>query len=204
MAEDLRRLVQFQMGTVLGRARRPRAEAPRALDRKKDKEDGHQAIPAAPSRPGSSSGPRIFSDKINGIIEPEDFADGALLRRWRGMVFEAARKRTDGVRPAILNQFIDDEEQYREVAALFNASLQGIPRTTRNREKAFSETVQQGEEKQLWTVQSRNAKDIEELQQDHQGTGGAWQICGFRWIRARIPVPAQEGWKTYGRKDANI
>ena len=61
-----------------------------------------------------------------------------------------------------MNQFIDGEEQYREVAALFNASLQDSL-NNEEQKKAFSETVKKIKKNSL-EVQSRNAKDIGELQ----------------------------------------
>lgn len=77
------------------------------------------------------------------------------------MVFEEHKK--GKISPAqILNQFIDGEEQYREVAALFNASLQDSL-NNEEQKKAFSETVKKIKKNSL-EVQSRNAKDIGELQ----------------------------------------
>ena len=65
--------------------------------------------------------PKLF-DKIQGIIGPEDFVK-PLYREAAEEVFKAHEN--GEVNPAaILNHFIDDEGSYREVAALFNASLE--------------------------------------------------------------------------------
>ena len=67
-----------------------------------------------------SEEPRLF-EKIKGIVGPEDSGDGFYGEAAR-MVFEAHEQ--GRVEPAaILNHFINDEEQYKEVAALFNACL---------------------------------------------------------------------------------
>ena len=77
------------------------------------------------------------------------------------MVFEEHRK--GKINPAqILNQFIDGEEQYREVAALFSASLQDSL-NNEEQKKAFSETVKKIKQNSL-EIQSRNAKDLGQLQ----------------------------------------
>ena len=55
------------------------------------------------------------------------------------LVFEGHR-RGDLNPAAILNQFIDDGDQYREAAALFNASL-SESLSNEEQKKAFSETV---------------------------------------------------------------
>lgn len=81
--------------------------------------------------------PELF-DKIKGIIGPEDFVK-PLYRQAAEMVFESHEK--GGVNPAaILNHFIDDEGSQREVAALFNASLEDSL-NNEEQKKAFSDTV---------------------------------------------------------------
>ena len=55
------------------------------------------------------------------------------------MVFQGHEE--NALNPAgILNHFINDDEQYREVAALFNASLKESL-SNEEQKKAFSETV---------------------------------------------------------------
>ena len=67
--------------------------------------------------------PELF-DKINGIITADDFVED-LYHQVAAMVFEGHE--AGNVNPAgILSRFINDEDQYKEVAALFNASLKEI------------------------------------------------------------------------------
>ena len=98
--------------------------------------------------------------KIDGIIGPEDFVDG-LYQKVAGLVFEELKK--GKVSPAqILNQFIEGEEQYREVAALFHASL-SESLNNEEQKKAFSETVKKIKRNSL-EIQSKRAADIAQLQ----------------------------------------
>ena len=77
------------------------------------------------------------------------------------MVFEGHRDGT--LNPAaILNHFINDEDQYREAAALFHAAL-GESLDNEEQKKAFSETVKKVKQNSLDHA-SRNVKDIGELQ----------------------------------------
>ena len=67
------------------------------------------------------------------------------------------------VNPAsILNHFIDDEGNYREVAALFNASLEESL-SNEEQKKAFSETVLRIKKNSL-DHQIRHAEGLDELQ----------------------------------------
>lgn len=103
--------------------------------------------------------PGLF-DKIKGIITAEDFID-PLYRQTAAMVFEAHDK--GNLNPAsILNHFINDEEQYKEVAVLFNASLKESL-NNEEQKKAFSETVIRIKKNSL-DYASRNAVDIGQLQ----------------------------------------
>ncbi|MDO4325345.1 MAG: DNA primase [bacterium] len=81
--------------------------------------------------------PELYA-KIRGIITPEDFVD-ELAVKVAGMVF--AQKEKGENNPAeILNHFINDEEQYQEVAALFHTNLaEGM--TAEEQKKAFEEVV---------------------------------------------------------------
>lgn len=64
--------------------------------------------------------PELF-DKVKGIITADDFVED-LYHQVAKMVFEGHE--AGNVNPAgILSRFINDEDQYKEVAALFNASL---------------------------------------------------------------------------------
>lgn len=103
--------------------------------------------------------PSLF-EKIEGIITPEDFIE-ELYHRVAEMVF---KDHADGkVNPAgILNRFINDEEQYKEVASLFNASLKGAL-DDEEQKKAFTETVMKVKKNSLDHA-SRTAGDIAQLQ----------------------------------------
>ena len=153
--QDLRRLVN-QMGSRLV-GERPRTEY-QERGKKKEKEDGiRRSLRLLLT--WLIEEPRLF-DKIKGIVGPEDFGDGVYGEAAR-MVFEAHEQ--GRVEPAaILNHFINDEEQYKEVAALFNASLRESLGNEEQR-KAFAETVRRVKKYSL-DAQSRNAKNIEELQ----------------------------------------
>ncbi len=104
--------------------------------------------------------PALF-DRINGIITADDFVED-LYHQVAEMVFEGHK--AGNLNPAaILSRFINDEDQYKEVAALFNASL----RESLNNEeqkKAFAETVVKVKKNSL-DIASRNAKDIAQLQE---------------------------------------
>ena len=63
---------------------------------------------------------------------------------------------------SILNHFINDEDTYRQVAALFNANLKESL-NNEEQKKAFSETIKKIKKNSL-DAASRSARDIEELQ----------------------------------------
>ncbi len=94
------------------------------------------------------------------MIGPKDFVDD-LYREVARLVFEEHKK--GNTNPAqILNRFIEGEEQYREVAALFHAGL-GDSLNSEEQKKAFSETVKRIKRNSL-EMQSQSASDIAELQ----------------------------------------
>ena len=104
--------------------------------------------------------PALF-DKIKGIITADDFVED-LYHQVAVMVFEGHEE--GNVNPAgILSRFINDEDQYKEVAALFNASLKESL-NNEEQKKAFAETVMKVRKNSLDTA-SRNAKDIAQLQE---------------------------------------
>ena len=104
--------------------------------------------------------PELF-DKIKGIITADDFVEN-LYHQVAQMVFDGHRE--GNLNPAaILSRFINDEDQYKEVAALFNASLKESL-NNEEQKKAFSETVMKVRKNSL-DVASRNAKDITQLQE---------------------------------------
>ena len=104
--------------------------------------------------------PALF-DKIKGIITADDFVED-LYHQVAVMVFEGHE--AGNINPAgILSRFINDEDQYKEVAALFNASLKESL-NNEEQKKAFAETVMKVRKNSLDTA-SRNAKDIAQLQE---------------------------------------
>lgn len=132
--------------------------AVRPAGRKKDKEEGIRKSERL-LLTWLIEEPQLF-DKIKGIIGPADFVK-PLYRQAAELVFESHEK--GEVNPAaILNRFIDDEGSYKEVAALFNASLDESL-SNDEQKKAFSDTVLKIKKNSL-DYQSRNAKDLEELQ----------------------------------------
>lgn len=157
-AEDLKRLVS-SLGSQIGTGVRAReAEEIRPRQKKKEKEDGIRKSQRL-LLTWLIERPELFY-KIEGIIGPEDFAD-ELYRKVARMVFEEHEK--GKINPAqILNQFIEGEEQYREVAALFHASL-AESLNNEEQKKAFSETVKKIKKNSL-DEQSRKATDIAQLQ----------------------------------------
>ncbi len=103
--------------------------------------------------------PKLF-EKIEGVITPEDFRED-LYHQVAQMVFE--EHQAGDVNPArILNRFINDEAQYKEAAALFNASLKESL-NNEEQKKAFLETVIKVKKNSLDEA-SRAAADISQLQ----------------------------------------
>lgn len=163
--ENLKTLVN-QMGSRLGmgaaRSREAEEEAspsrPGAPVKKKEKEEGIRKSERL-LLTWLIEEPELF-DKIKGIVTPKDFVK-PLYREAAEMVFDGHEK--GEVNPAaILNHFIDDEGNYREVAALFNASLDESL-NNEEQKKAFSETVLRIKRSSL-EHQIRHAAGLEELQ----------------------------------------
>lgn len=168
--EDLKRLVNqmgSRYGTALPGTQAARetgisgeiyGEKPKTFQKKKDREEGIRQSERL-LLTWLIEDPRLF-DKIQGIIRPEDFVK-PLYRRAAQMVFEGHEN--GEVSPAaILNHFIDDEGNYKEVAALFNASLNDSL-SNEEQKKAFADTVMKVKKSSL-DYQSRTASDLNELQ----------------------------------------
>lgn len=168
--EDLKRLVNqmgSRYGTALPGTQAARetgisgeiyGEKPKTFQKKKDREEGIRQSERL-LLTWLIEDPRLF-DKIHGIIGPEDFVK-PLYRRAAQMVFEGHEN--GEVSPAaILNHFIDDEGNYKEVAALFNASLNDSL-SNEEQKKAFADTVMKVKKSSL-DYQSRTASDLNELQ----------------------------------------
>lgn len=160
--EDLRRLVNrlgSQLGMVPVRRRDEDRAEPRERKKKTEKDDGIRRSQRL-LLTWLIERPQLF-EKIEGIIGPDDFKE-PLYHEVAQMVFDSHRE--GGVNPAgILNHFINDEEQYKQVAALFNASLNDSLNNEEQR-KAFSETVLKVKKNSLDEA-SRSAVDIAALQE---------------------------------------
>ena len=155
--EDLKRLVN-RMGARLGPVAPREEEESTAGKKKKDREDGRNQSQRL-LLTWLIENPFLF-DKIEGIITPDDFIED-LYHQVAKMVFDGHA--AGNLNPAeILNHFINDEEQYRVVAGLFNASLKESL-DNEEQKKAFSETIMKVKKNSL-DYASRNAAGIEELQ----------------------------------------
>lgn len=157
--EDLKRLVNQMGGRMISQPSQKPLRGRATPDRSKmEKDDGIKKSERL-LLTWLIENPSLF-DKIDGIISPEDFTEN-LYRQTAEMVF--AGHAAGNLNPAsILNHFINDEDTYREVAALFHASLKESL-NNEEQKKAFSETVMKIKKNSL-DVASRNAKDIGELQ----------------------------------------
>lgn len=155
--EDLKCLVN-RMGARLGPVAPREEEENTAGKKKKDREDGRNQSQRL-LLTWLIENPFLF-DKIEGIITPDDFIED-LYHQVAKMVFDGHA--AGNLNPAeILNHFINDEEQYRVVAGLFNASLKESL-DNEEQKKAFSETIMKVKKNSL-DYASRNAAGIEELQ----------------------------------------
>ena len=118
--KELNRLRSFLSSACGARLKQAKGKKP-GKNRKKEKEDG----PRKSQRlllTWLIEEPGLF-EKIKGIITPDDFKE-ELYHQVAVMVFEGHQK--GRVDPAgILDHFIDDQEQYKTVASLFHARLDG-------------------------------------------------------------------------------
>ena len=141
-------------GLVRGMVSKPKS----GIQKRSEKEDGiHQAQRLLLT--WLCEEPSVYN-KISDIIEPRDFTED-LYRQVAEMLFAQLEvgKRNPG---EILNHFINDEEQYREVAAIFNTKLkEGMTKEEKNR--AFRETVLRVKKNGL-DYASKNVEDIAQLQ----------------------------------------
>ena len=159
--EHLRRLVNrlgSMPGAVSKSAQDRQREPVREAERKKEKDDGNRRAQRL-LLTWLIERPELFA-RIEGILTPEDFVE-PLYHQTAELVF--AGHRQGKVNPAeILNYFINDEEQYREVAALFHARLEESL-NNEEQKKAFSDIVYRVKKNSLEQA-SQKAADIGELQ----------------------------------------
>lgn len=156
--QDLKQLVRRLSSRIVPGTESQLKEEFRPRERKKEKEDGSRQSQRL-LLTWLIENPKLF-DKIEGIITPDDFRED-LYHQVAQMVFDGHAK--GELSPAgILNHFINDEAQYKEVAALFNASLKESL-NNEEQKKAFSETVIKVRKYSLDEA-SRTASDIGQLQ----------------------------------------
>ena len=158
----MRRLVNRlgnQFGPAAVRHRDEEASEPKERRKKKEKDDGIRRSQRL-LLTWLIERPQLF-EKIEGIVGPDDFKE-PLYHEVAQQVFDGHRE--GHINPAgILNRYINDEEQYKQVAALFNASLDDSLNNEEQR-KAFSETVLKVKKNSLDEA-SRSAADIAALQE---------------------------------------
>ena len=98
---------------------------------------------------------------VKEIISPEDFTE----ELYHKVAKEVFRQLESGdINPAgILNDYINDDEEYRVVAQVFNTGIDDAQMSREDKEKAITETVKRIKKNSLDKA-GRNAKDIKELQ----------------------------------------
>lgn len=159
--EDLRRLVNRlgNMPKMAQRADRQQRQEIREAGRKKEKDDGNRRAQRL-LLTWLIERPELF-DKVKGIITEEDFVE-PLYRQAAELVF--AGHRQGNVNPGeILNHFINDEEQYKQVAGLFHARLEESL-GNEEQKKAISDIVYRVKKNSL-DYAGQHASDINQLQQ---------------------------------------
>lgn len=133
--EQLKNLVIYQAGQY--RPVEPkRQEEPAGTGKAREKDDGSRRAQRL-LLTWLSGEPELFA-KIHPYISEEDFTD-PLYQEVALMVFQQLGK--GEMNPGgILNHFINDEEQYKSVAAIFHTTLEDVS-TREEREKAISDIV---------------------------------------------------------------
>ena len=132
--DDLRRLVN-NLAIKGGIVRQP-TRLKSGVNEKKTKEDGMKQSQKL-LLTWLVENPRLFT-VVGNLITPEDFTE-ELYHRVAEMVF-AEYEQTKAVLPArIISQFPDEEEQ-KEIAGIFNASIHAVDGKA-DREKALKETI---------------------------------------------------------------
>ena len=156
--EGMRQMVAEEARRT-GLTARPQEERAPQDKKKKDKEDGIRTSQKL-LLTWLIEAPQLYG-KIARILSPEDFTED-LYRRVAEMVWQQLQ--TGLVNPGgIVNHFINDAEEYKEVAALFNTKLRAAM-TKDEQEKAFEETVLRVKRHSLDEA-SRRATDVMALQE---------------------------------------
>ena len=156
--EGMRQMVAEEARRT-GLTARPQEERAPQEKKKKDKEDGIRTSQKL-LLTWLIEAPQLYG-KIARILSPADFTED-LYRRVAEMVWQQLE--TGLVNPGgIVNHFINDGEEYKEVAALFNTKLRA-GMTKDEQEKAFEETVLRVKRHSLDEA-SRRATDVMALQE---------------------------------------
>lgn len=156
--EGMRQMVAEEARRT-GLTARPQEERAPQEKKKKDKEDGIRTSQKL-LLTWLIEAPQLYG-KIARILSPADFTED-LYRRVAEMVWQQLE--TGLVNPGgIVNHFINDAEEYKEVAALFNTKLRA-GMTKEEQEKAFEETVLRVKRHSLEEA-SRRAADVMTLQE---------------------------------------
>ena len=155
--EELKGMVN-RMGMSMGLKASEGPPPERKSQKKADREDGiHRSQRLLLT--WLIENPELFG-KIRGVITADDFVED-LYHQVALQVFEGHEQ--GSLNPAaILNRYINDEEQYRQVAALFNASL-GDSLGNEEQKKAFAETVYKVKKNSL-DMAAKHAGSMEALQ----------------------------------------
>jgi len=155
--EQLKKLVIDQAG----RYRPPepkRQEEPAGAGSLREKDDGSKRAQRL-LLTWLSGEPELFP-KIHPYVSEEDFTD-TLYQEVALMVFQQLEK--GEINPGgILNHFINDEEQYKSVAAIFHTTLEDVS-TREEREKAISDIVRRIKADSLEQA-GRSINDLNALQ----------------------------------------
>ncbi len=155
--EDLRRLVN-RLGSMPKETIRRQQTERGETGKKKEKDDGNRRAQRL-LLTWLIERQELF-EKLAGKIGPEDFVE-PLYRQVADLVFAGHNK--GEVNPAeILNHFINDEEQYKEVAGLFHARLEESL-GNEEQKKALSDIVYRVRKNHL-DYAGRNAADIGQMQ----------------------------------------
>lgn len=155
--ENLRKLVIHQ-GTRAGLTRETRS-LKSGISEKKKKEDGMKQSQKL-MLTWLIEEPELFA-QISTYLSPEDFTE-ELYRRAAEMVFSQCQE--GKLNPAGIISMFTEEEQQREIAALFNARLEKVDSPS-EKEKALRETIIRLKENSI-AYQSRHLEptDMEGLQ----------------------------------------
>ncbi len=133
--ENLRKLVLHQ-GSRIGAASKSRPLKSGVQEKKKKEKENGMKQSQKLMLTWLVEDPTLF-DKIKPYLGPEDFTE-QLYRQAAEILF--AQCQEGSLNPAGIISMFTDEEQQREIASLFNASLKEIT-TPQKQQKALQETI---------------------------------------------------------------